>query len=158
MKHTKRVNFLKGLLNIIGGFILLFLMLSILNCIVFFHDKGAKNTILSIIFSLIFFGGYFMTIFTLRKILNSILEKNPFIPENIICLRKIGYYILSIGLIDAIVNYPKLNNIGFNILLTSHGSLKPIIFLYISLSLLAFILADVFKMAIDIKEENDLTI
>lgn len=157
MKHTKRVNFLKGLLNIIGGFILLFLMLSILNCIVFFHDKGAKNTILSIIFSLIFFGGYFMTIFTLRKILNSILEKNPFIPENIICLRKIGYYILSIGLIDAIVNYPKPNNTGF-ILITSHGSLKPIIFLYISLSLLAFILADVFKMAIDIKEENDLTI
>lgn len=90
--------------------------------------------------------------------MDSILQKNPFTLNNVISFKKIGYYILAIGLIDAIINYPKPNLTGFELLANSHGSLKPIFFLYVILSFLAFILADVFKMAIEIKEENDLTI
>lgn len=158
MKYKKRVKFLKGLLNIIGSFMLFLIILSLSFSIMNMENKGIKNTVLSIIFSLIFFGGYTMIIINFRKILDSILQNEPFNLDNIIYFKKIGYYILAVGIVDAIVNYPKSNNTGFDIISTSTGSLKPSFFLYIVLSILAFILSDVFKMAMEIKDENDLTI
>lgn len=157
MKYKKRVKFLKGLLNIIGSFILFIIILSPFS-IMSMENKGIKNIILSIIFSLIFLGGYVMIIINFRKILDSILQNEPFNLDNIIYFKKIGYYILAVGIADAIVNYPKSNNTGFDIIATSTGSLKPSFFLYIVLSILAFILSDVFRMAMEIKNENDLTI
>ena len=158
MEYVKRVKVLKGLLNVIGSFFLLLLFLSMISTIAAIDNNGIKNTVLSFIFSLLFFGCYFMIIFTLRKILKSIEEKNPFTYDNIIHFKKIGSYLLTVGIVDAMINYPKPNNTGLYIMKTSLGSIKPFFFLYIVLSLLAFLLADVFKMAIDNKDENDLTI
>ncbi|MDR7857220.1 DUF2975 domain-containing protein [Tissierella sp.] len=158
MEYVKRVKVLKGLLNVIGSFFLLLLFLSMISTIAAIDNNGIKNTVLSFIFSLLFFGCYFMIILALRKVLKSIEEKNPFTTENIIHFKKIGYYILSVGVIDAISNYSKPNYTGIDLIGTPSGSLKPMSLFYIILCLLAFILADVFKMAIDIKDENDLTV
>ena len=97
-------------------------------------------------------------IMNLMKILSSFSSKDPFINNNIRSFRIIGYSILIMGIGDAIIRYPLPNNTGVEIMATSHGSLKPIFLLYVTLSILALILADVFKMAVEIKEDNDLTI
>lgn len=157
MKNDNRLSFLKGVLNVI----LLDIILSFIGIIsyVFAEGNGGKiDTILRIIMRLIFFGGYFIIIFTLKKILESIREKDPFNRDNVVYFKRIGLYIFIVGVMDAIMNYPKPNHSGLQIISTSYGSLKPIFFLYLVLSILSFILSDVFRMAMEIKDENDLTV
>lgn len=158
MDYTKKVKFLKRWLYIIGVFIVLFEISWVIWAFERIGNKGIINTLFSIIFSIVFFVSYSNIIISLIRILDLILQKNPFVSESITCFRRVGYYILAIGIVDAIIRYPIPNNTGFEILAFGNGSLKPIFFLYMVLSLLAFILGDVFKMAIDIKDENDLTI
>lgn len=156
MQNIKRIKFLKGLLNIIGSFMILLLIISVYSIIII--DKGINNFIMYLILQLIFIGGYLIAIINLKKIFDSLLEKDPFNLNNIICFKKIGYSIFIVGIIDAILNYPKPNHSNLQIMSTSYGSLKPIFFLYLSLGCLAFILGDVFRMAMEIQDENDLTI
>ena len=117
-----------------------------------------RNNILKLIVGLIILASYFMIIFTLRKIIKSIRAKDPFNPINILYFKRIGRYILMVGVIEAILRYPTPNTTGLDILATSYGSLKPIFFLYLVLSILSYILSDVFGMAMKIKDENDLTV
>lgn len=158
MDYTKKVKFLKRWLYVIGVFILLFQISWVTWGFEGIGKRGMINTLFSIVFPIIFLVSYYNIIHSLIRILNLILQKNPFVSESITCFRRIGYCILAIGIIDAIIRYPIPNNTGFEILAFGNGSLKPIFFLYMVLSILAFILGDVFKMAIDIKDENDLTI
>ena len=117
-----------------------------------------RNNILKLIVGLIILASYFMIIFTLRKIIKSIRAKDPFNPINILYFKRIGRYILMVGVIEAILRYPTPNTTGLDILATSYGSLKPISFLYLVLSILSYVLSDVFGMAMEIKDENDLTV
>ena len=117
-----------------------------------------RNNILKLIVGLIILASYFMIIFTLRKIIKSIRAKDPFNPINILYFKRIGRYILMVGVIEAILRYPTPNTTGLDILATSYGSLKPISFLYLVLSILSYVLSDVFGMAMKIKDENDLTV
>lgn len=168
MRHEKKVKFLKGLLNVIGFFVLMILIIAIVFPIMKLDEKGVTDTILSVIFGTLFFSSYLIIIFNLKRVLSSVHGENPFIQDNVTRFRRIGYCIFFIGIIDAIIHYQNRTVSGFmligtkasDIILmgTSKGSLKPIFFLYLVLGILAFILADVFKMAIDIKDENDLTI
>lgn len=156
MQNIKRIKFLKGLLNIIGSFMILLLIISV--CYIIRMDsRELKGILMYLILQLIFIGGYLITIINLLKIFDSLLQKNPFNLDNVIHFKRIGYSIFAVGLIDAIFNYPKPSS-GLDIMSTSYGSLKPIFFLYLSLSCLAFILGDVFRMAMEIQDENDLTI
>lgn len=157
MKNDNRLSFLKGILNII----LLGTILSFVGIISYalVEGNGRKiDTILRIVMGLIFSGGYFVIVFTLKKILESIRKKDPFNRDNIVYFKRIGYYIFIVGVMDAIMNYPNPNHSGLQIISTSYGSLKPIFFLYLVLSILSFILSDVFRMAMEIKDENDLTV
>lgn len=157
MNYGKRINLLKGFLNIMFGIISL-ILISFLFYFIYTIKEGKKYSILFILFSTLIFAGYLIIISTLKKILNSILLSKPFNLNNINHFKRIGYAIFIIGLIDAAINYPNGLNLNFQIMATSHGAVKPIFFLYVVLSILSFILGDVFRMAMEIKDENDLTI
>jgi len=157
MKNKKRIRFLNVLLNIILAFTMLLFIILIFSQF-YTENSSIRNIILEIVLGLIFYGGYFMITFTLKKILKSVRDKTPFNLDNIMYFKRIGYYIFIVGVTDAIINYPKPTNLGFEIMSTQYGSLKPIFFLYLVLSILSLILSDVFRMAMEIKEENDLTV
>ncbi len=154
MEYTKRLSFLNGFLNVIG--VSLALTIFGMNFSFIISKNKSLNDYIFIIAFVILFGGYYMIILNLKRILKSIKQKDPFNFNNLTYFKNIGYYIFMIGVIDAIGNYPKQT--GIAIFGTSNGSLKPITFLYLVLSLLCFILSDVFKMAMEIKEDNDLTV
>ena len=157
MNYESRLSFLNGLLSIM----LIFTILPF-TALIFQMFLGGnaeiRNNILKLIVGLIILASYFMIIFTLRKIIKSIRAKDPFNPINILYFKRIGRYILMVGVIEAILRYPTPNTTGLDILATSYGSLKPIFFLYLVLSILSYILSDVFGMAMKIKDENDLTV
>lgn len=155
MKNKKSISFLNGLLIVMLGVILTILIGVIYLKVAkgeFFH-----NIMGTIVGSAILMG-YFITILTLKKIVESVKAKDPFVSDNVTYFRRIGIYILVIGIVEAIINYPIPNNSGIEILATSNGSIKPIFFLYLVLSIMSFVLGDVFRMAMEIKDENDLTV
>lgn len=154
MKYSKRLGFLNGFLNVVAvSMTIIFFMLG---GSFFIQDKITLNDIITIIAFVLLFAGYFMVILNLKKILKSIKQKDPFNLDNVTYFKNIGYYIFGIGTIDAVGNYPV--DTGFAILGTSNGSIKPISLLYLVLSILCFVLSDVFRMAMEIKDENDLTV
>lgn len=159
MNYKKRVKLLKVFLNIIFGITSLILISSLFNFIYIVKEGvSMRHSVLLILSYIFIFVGYLLIIFDMKKILNSILLRNPFNSDNIIYFRTIGYIIFIIGLIDAVINYPNGLNLNFQIMATSYGAIKPIFFLYVVLSILSFILNDVFRMAMEIKDENDLTV
>ncbi|MBW9147936.1 DUF2975 domain-containing protein [Clostridium sp. CM028] len=62
----------------------------------------------------------------------------------------------SVAIFDAIMNYKR--QAGIEIFATRYGSLKGSFFMYIVLACMALALAEIFKKAIEIKEENDSTV
>ena len=155
MEYKRKVGFLKFIL----GFMAFILIIRLIGILMFPHHlKEVTSSIPAIIYTLTFHAGYITIIINLMKTLSSFSSKDPFINDNVQSFRIIGYSILIMGIGDAIIRYPLPNNTGVEIIATSYGSLKPVFFLYVVLSILALILADVFKMAINIKDENDLTI
>lgn len=165
MKYERKALFLK-LLLILANFILWIMWASLAAKIVvtnlFTDSRTLDSEILKLLTQIIYIISYTFIISSLKKILNKILENKPFDNDNIKPFKTIGYSILTIGIVEAIVTYPEFRHIegivSLRIIQTPSGSLNPIVFLYIILSILAFILADIFEMAINIKDENDLTI
>lgn len=95
-------------------------------------------------------------IFRLRQILASIINKNPFNRENVERFKQLGYLIFLVGVIDTVITFPAP---GKTLLIgTPYGGITPEIFIYIILGFLALTLAEVFSQALQIKEENELTI
>jgi len=160
MKDNSKGWLLKKLLTVIGVFLGIILLMQIAGHInrLITGERLLRNFIPNVTMTVAYFGGYIIIVFTLRKIINSILQGNPFNVDNIIGFKRIGYWIFVVGAIDAIVNYPRPYQSIMNIMATSHGSIKPVIFLYMTLGCMALILADVFKRAMEIKDENDLTV
>ena len=94
---------------------------------------------------------------SLKLIVKTIRQNNPFCTENIKRFKTIGYSIFIIGVLNAVLNFPG-NNDGANLIATPYGSIKFGIFIYIVLGFLALVLAEVFAEAARIKNENDMTI
>ena len=158
MQENSKIGILKVLLTIFSVVILLILIISIYSAILYGDFKDQINPIFHAFYFILLFGSYLIIIQLLKKILNTISNGDPFLNDNVIHFKKIGYLVFLIGFIDAIRKYPIPNNTGIEFLSTPYGSLKPGFFLYLVLSCLAFILADVFRMAIEIKNDNNLTI
>lgn len=158
MNYTERASGLKVLLNIFSFFMIFTIIWGTFRFIEKRNIGGIYNPIFAYSLFVTVYGGYLAIIVSLKKILFSIEQKNPFLSESVHLFKRIGYIILMVGLSDAVANYPTPNNSGIYFLKTAYGSLKPIFFLYLVLSILAFILGDVFRMAMEIKDENDLTI
>lgn len=153
MKYSKRLNFLNILLNVI--IVVMILLLFTFVGFFFMKDKTEQKFI-SLIAMILLFAGYITITIYLKNIAGSIRLKNPFNLKNVGYLQNIGYIIFTIGIIDAIGNYK--NATGIILIGTENGGIKPMTFLYLVLSILSFILSDVFRMAIEIKEDNDLTV
>lgn len=107
-------------------------------------------------------GGFslFAILFNLIKIVNSLIKKTPFIWENVKALKRIAVYCFTIAgsyIINFVVNnqYDK-----FQLVVIDkngvHTDFEFLIFLFAGCFI--FILSQVFKQAIEYKEENDLTI
>jgi hypothetical protein len=101
--------------------------------------------------------GIFLTsIYYLRKIVNTVIEKSPFLLENVKRFRRIGYLIFLLGLVDVISNFNKSE--GSLLIGTPYGNIHTSVLLYFIIGGMAFILSEVFQLAVEIKKENDLTI
>lgn len=98
---------------------------------------------------------YFFITYDLRKIVYS-TNLTPFCFDNVRRFKTIGYGMFMIGILDGIINFKRKS--GLELLATSYGSLKGSFIMYIILALMAFVLAEIFKNAVKIKEENDFTI
>lgn len=83
----------------------------------------------------------------LRKMFNSLVDKDPFIQRNVRSLNTMGISMLVI-LVMLIVKVLTLNSIMTMLLCIASGIL----------AIFCFILADVFNQAVVYKEEHDLTI
>lgn len=157
MKRDKRIR----ILNIIINFIITMCVLIFVGLIIGFaglENKFVPKGLFNIGIDLIFATCFFRAILTLKKILKSINNKDPFSQANIRNFQIIGYCFMAIALIDGILSYPKENTSGIEIFATSYGSLKPLFILYLILGIISFVLGDVFILALEIKDENDLTV
>lgn len=104
---------------------------------------------------------YLIITWNLLKIVYSI-ESTPFTLKNVKSFKAIGYLMVLLSFIDAIANFKKPSTSNF-ILLRMQIHNQPICIngsclFYLILGLLSLVLAEVFKKAIEIKDENDLTI
>lgn len=155
MKRHLAMNFIKVLINIIlfviGIFLISLVIGSIYAAFVDKNDFLSVKTFINFVVGII----YFLIIYNLRKIVYSI-NLTPFCSDNVKRFKIIGYCIFSLSIVDAIVNFKAHS--GFEICSTKYGSLKGSFFLFLVLACMAFVLAEVFQKAIEIKEENDLTV
>lgn len=157
MKLKKRLSHLNLFLNILLVFMTL---LFIMNFSVLLMGESISNmqVILITLIDLIVLGGYIMIILTFKKVIKSLLSKDLFSSDNIIYFKKISYYIFVVGSLYAIATYPEATYSRLEIMITSYGSLKPIFFIYMLLGTFSLILGDIFRIAKEIKDENDLTV
>lgn len=158
MKRDKRVRILNIIINLIIGMSLLVFLGLIVGLTVMAKSEAGLKDLFNIIIGLVYVSSFFIAVITLKKILKSIKNKNPFNIDNINHFQTIGYCFIAIALLDGILSYPKANTSGIEIFATSYGSIKPIFLLYLILGIMCFVLGDVFRMALEIKDENDLTV
>ncbi|WP_350342674.1 DUF2975 domain-containing protein [Proteinivorax tanatarense] len=101
-------------------------------------------------------------IWELRKIIKSVLEKEPFVKENISGFNLIGilatfmaFLTLLRDVINIFIDYPKVNIIAY---LGEGYQSRMGIFMFLILGCMAFVLSEIFSVAKTIKEENELTV
>ena len=157
MKRDGRISALNLILNLIIGLSGLICIAAIIQLPSLAKENGL-NIMAQLILGLSFISCFFLATLALKKILKSIRNNDPFNLDNVNHFKTIGYCFMTIALIYTIISYPLPNSSGLDILATSYGSIKPTSFLYLILSIMSFILGDVFRMAREIKEENDLTV
>jgi amino acid transporter len=146
-KNRSIAPFLKGLLNFTFYFgIIITLIISLFSF----------ETISSMIIKISVMGIFLTSIYYLRKIVNTVIEKSPFLLENVKRFRRIGYLIFLLGLVDVISNFNKSE--GSLLIGTPYGNIHTSVLLYFIIGGMAFILSEVFQLAVEIKKENDLTI
>lgn len=94
MNNKKSLKFLNGLLRVI-----LFVILMLFIAMFYLRlEKGElMNNLLATFVGLIVLVAYFMTVYTLKKIVDSIRARDPFVLDNVTNFKRIGTYILIIG-------------------------------------------------------------
>ncbi|ABS32636.1 DUF2975 domain-containing protein [Clostridium botulinum] len=107
-------------------------------------------------------GVYIVVAWNLLKIVFSI-DSTPFSLKNVKNFKIIGYLMLFLSLIDAIesiVNFKKSDDLVALGIILDKGivGIRPSCILYLVLGIMALVLAEIFKKAVKIKNENDLTI
>ncbi|ENK1244619.1 DUF2975 domain-containing protein [Clostridium botulinum] len=145
-------------------FIKLLLILTIFFCVLvlFYYSTAGLfapdelyGNIIDILVAIIILAIYIIISWNLLKIISSI-DSTPFTLKNVKSFKIIGYLMILLSIVDGIVNFKKKSNL--QIMSIGYGSLKGSCIFYLILGLLALVLAEVFKKAVQIKDENDLTI
>ena len=103
--------------------------------------------------------GLTYTFYLLRAVLNDILQDDPFSPENITRIRRIGAMVLAIGFIRPLIEYIAANEIlrGLQIdpILSTPAPFKAE---FILSGLLILLLAQVWSYGLELKRDQELTI
>ncbi|APQ96498.1 DUF2975 domain-containing protein [Clostridium botulinum] len=145
-------------------FIKVLLILTIFFCgVMLFHYSIAGlfapgelyGNVSDILVALIIIVIYLIISWNLLKIVYSI-DSTPFTLKNVKSFKIIGYLMMLLSIIDGIVNFKEKSNL--QIMAIGYGSLKGSCIFYLILGLLSLVLAEIFKKAVKIKDENDLTI
>ncbi len=102
-----------------------------------------------------------LIIFNLREVIKTVLAEEPFTPENVKRFRTIG--LLTFGAGVCYLPFTIINIIKTNIVVLDAGpgyiNMPTIgVFLFLFFGLLALVLAEIFRLSYEIKEENKLTI
>lgn len=128
-----------------------------------FTDLSSLNSIkLFITYALFLTGGLSLLgmLFYLRKIIDSLIKKTPFTWGTVKSLRMIALLCLVISIcygINMFINRQYLNFTIVSIDMNGiHTDLEFLIFFFAACFI--FVLSQVFKQAVEFKEENDLTI
>lgn len=122
------------------------------------------HSLLNIIFSMLILlagAGILLIIFELKKITHSVLAKEPFSMANVKRFRNIGVACLGVGTVFFTYDLARKGWMTFKILNTGNEqgiSSNLSVFLPFVLGLLALVMAEIFRMAHEIYEENKLTI
>lgn len=98
---------------------------------------------------------YFLAVYDLRKIVYS-TNATPFSLDNVSRFKRIGYYMIVMAVIDGILKW-KIKS-DFDFMGTQSGSLKGSFIMYSILACIALVLSEIFEKAVEIKNENDLTV
>ncbi|WP_353894173.1 DUF2975 domain-containing protein [Proteinivorax hydrogeniformans] len=101
-------------------------------------------------------------IWELRKIIKTVLKKEPFTDQNITGFKNIGIFAIFMAFLTLLrdifnifVDYPKINLLAY---LGEGYQSRMGIFMFLILGCMAFVLSEIFSVAKSIKEENDLTV
>jgi hypothetical protein len=150
---------LKLFVDIIWYFSLIAIIPNIIGVFYVVTSLSTENILFHIIFEIAFIA-FLLIVYELRKIFKSLTVKEPFIMENVRRFRVIGISIIFIGIFDFIYNINKYGINGFYILhMDAQGVFSRCgVLIYVFLGIMALVLAEIFKSAIEMKEENNLTI
>ncbi len=152
-------SFLKILLDIlmVGG-----LILWVITFVKYILDTGQINLSLTITYTLFVVGGMasFAILYYLRKIVYTLINVTPFVSDNVRSLQRISLCCFVITTTYIINFFCNRQYIDFKIITYDftgiHTDFEAFIFFFAGCFLL--ILSEVFKQAVQVKEENDLTI
>lgn len=154
--HNKILSTKKHLaINISKVFLNIVLFMQGMSVVAFICIILYKGIDINICIWLILCSTYFLIIYDLRKIVYS-TNSTPFCFDNVKRFKRIGYYMLFMSVLDGIINWKKESN--FQFIGTQSGSLKGSFLMYVILACIALVLAEIFEKAVEIKDENDLTI
>lgn len=157
---TKSQSILTGLLEFIYCFSLITLVSAIFLFLIF--PKNLDKTPLfmfMLIFSVISYFLFIAIVHELVKINDTVLHKKPFVMDNIKRLKKIAVYLFTISAYIFVRDLVTLNGHLLAFFFNKGGLITDSEFLiFVLLGVFVLILANIFKSAIDLKNENDLTI
>lgn len=101
-----------------------------------------------------------LILFNLRKIVDSLIKVTPFIRHNVLCLKRISLLSFVISICFALNFFINEQYKNFNIAYVDssgiHTDIEFLIFFFVGWFIL--ILSQVFKQAVEVKEENEFTI
>lgn len=158
-KYTKMANLLIIMLNILMAIGI------IAGCAAIILGMSREGGVSSkfIVTAVLFFtgtGSLILILYNLRKILKTVIKVTPFTMENVRSLRHIAIYcfvITTCYLINFFFNN-QFKNFSFIAIDSKgiHTDMEFVIFFFAGLFVL--ILAEVYKQAVEVKEENDYTV
>lgn len=148
MKKHLSISFSKVFLNIVLYLLGLFLVFFITDILC----SGINTNLFSWFIACL---TYLLIIYNLRKIVYS-ASSTPFCFDNVKRFKTIGFYMIVASIIDGITNWNLESH--FMLFKIGSGSLKGSFIIYLILACIAFVLSEIFEKAVEIKNENDLTI
>jgi hypothetical protein len=104
--------------------------------------------------------GFAYVIYLLRSVLQAILQGDPFAPENTVRVRRIGYLVLAVALLQATVDYFAAEMILAQLVIVEPALSLPSPFEgeVILVSLLILVLAQVWSYGMELERDKALTI
>lgn len=159
LEESKSISILSTFLNVIFYFGLIGLVFAIFAALIFPNSIPIKPLVSMLIFSIVAYCCALAICHELIKINDTLLHKTPFIMENVKRMQKIAVYLFIISIYVFIKDWLKFKNHIFAYTFDKYGlSTDAECLVFVLLGFFVLILAKIFKTAIEIKNENDLTV